>query len=110
MSKPINVDDKNFDSVVIAANTPVLVDFWAPWCPPCKMVAPIVEELAIEYAGKVNVAKLNTDENPDTSKKFGIRSIPTLLIFKGGKPVEQIVGYRSKGEIKKMLDSTLAKK
>lgn len=110
MSKPEAVDDKNFDAVVISAKTPVLVDFWAAWCSPCRMVAPIVDELATEYNGKVNFAKVNVDENRKLSEKYEIRSIPTLLVFKDGKPVKQIVGLRSKGDLKKVLDEALAAK
>src|SRR5579864_8023015 len=99
------VGDQEFTSEVIDAETPVLVDFWAPWCGPCRMVAPIVEELAGEYEGKVAFVKLNTDENPRVSSQYGIRSIPTLLVFKGGEPVGQIVGYQPKNALKKRLDA-----
>jgi len=90
--KPIEITDANFDSEVLKADTPVLVDFWAVWCGPCKMVAPVVEEIASEYDGKLKVGKLDVDNNPEVSMKFGIRSIPTLMVFKGGKVVEQIIG------------------
>ena len=90
--KPIEVTDSNFESEVLKADTPVLVDFWAVWCGPCKMVAPVVEEIASEYDGKLKVGKLDVDNNPEVSMKFGIRSIPTLMVFKGGKVVEQIIG------------------
>lgn len=108
MASPIVVTDKDFDEVVLKAKGPVLVDFWAPWCPPCRMLAPIVEELAGEYSGRVAVAKLNTDENSQTSLRYGVKSIPTLLIFKGGKPMSTLVGYRPKADLKKQLDSALA--
>lgn len=107
MPKPVEVTDATFDQDVLKSDKPVLVDFWAPWCGPCRMVAPIVEELAEEYAGKVNFVKLNTDENPQTAMRYGIRSIPTLLIFKGGQPVGQIIGFRPKSDLKKRLDAVL---
>jgi thioredoxin 1 len=106
-TKPKDTTDSTWDSDVIKAEKPVLVDFWAPWCGPCRMVAPIVEELAEEYAGKVEFRKLNTDDNPATAMKYGIRSIPTLLVFKGGEPVGQIIGFRPKSDLKKRLDSVL---
>ena len=108
MSKPIAVNDNNFESVVLKAKLPVLVDFWAAWCSPCRMVAPLVDELANEYEGKVVFAKLDVDGNPKTASKYGIMSIPTLLIFKNGKPVSHIVGFRPKSELKKSLDAALA--
>ncbi|MCH7809282.1 MAG: thioredoxin [Chloroflexi bacterium] len=108
MSKPQNVSDKEWDAEVLSSDTPVLVDFWAPWCGPCKMVAPVVDELAEEYDGKVKFVKLNTDDNIETASKYGIRSIPTLMVFKGGEAVEQVVGFRPKSELKKSLDKALA--
>ncbi len=107
MSKPIPVDDSNFDQIVLQAKMPVLVDFWAEWCGPCRMVAPIVEELAGEYEGKVNFTKLDVDQNPKTASKYGIMSIPTLLVFKDGSPVSNIVGFRPKAELKRTLDAVL---
>ena len=108
MTKPQDVSDNEWDSEVLSNDTPVLVDFWAPWCGPCKMVAPVVEELAEEYDGKVKFVKLNTDDNIETASKYGIRSIPTLMVFKGGETVEQVVGFRPKSELKKSLDKALA--
>jgi thioredoxin 1 len=107
MAKPREVSDATFQKEVIQSQRPVLVDFWAPWCGPCRMVAPIVEELAEEYDGKVEFVKLNTDDNPATASQFGIRSIPTLLVFKGGQPVGQIVGFRPKQDLKKRLDAVI---
>ena len=107
MSKPVEVNDSNFDQMVLQSKTPVLVDFWAVWCGPCRMVAPVVEELAGEYEGKVTFAKLNVDENPKTASQYGIMSIPTLLIFKDGAPVSNIVGFRPKPELKKSIDAAL---
>ena len=108
MGKPIEVTDNTFDAEVVEAETPVIVDFWAEWCGPCKMIAPIVEELAEEYDGKVLFTKLDIDSNPEVSMKYGIRSIPTLLVFKDGKPVEQIIGAVPKREIHKRVEAVLA--
>ena len=101
------VTDASFEEEVLKASTPVLVDFWAPWCGPCRMVAPIVEELSEEYDGKVKFVKLNTDDNVATASKYGIRSIPTLLVFKAGEPVGQIIGFRPKSDLKKRLDAVI---
>lgn len=108
MSKPTVVDEKNFDKVVEESKLPVLIDFWAPWCPPCKAITPIVEELAEEYVGKINFAKLNVDEAPLIAPRYGLHSVPTLLILKGGEPVEQIVGLKTKEELKQFLDKALS--
>jgi thioredoxin 1 len=110
MAEPLKVDDKSFKDVVIEAKVPFLVDFWAPWCAPCRSIAPIVDELAGEYAGRVGFAKVNVDENPKVATEYGVRSIPTLLLFKDGKPVKQIVGLRPKAELKKNLDDVLTNK
>jgi thioredoxin 1 len=107
MAKPRDVTDTTFEQEVLQAGKPVLVDFWAPWCGPCRMVAPVVEELAEEYSGKVDFVKLNTDDNPNTTVKYGIRSIPTLLVFKNGEPVGQIVGFRPKSDLQKRLDAVV---
>jgi thioredoxin 1 len=102
------ITDATFDGEVIKSELPTLVDFWAPWCGPCRMVAPIVGELSEEYAGKVNFVKMNTDENPQVPTKFGIRSIPSLLIFKNGELKDTVVGYRPKNDIKKRLEDAIA--
>jgi thioredoxin 1 len=107
MAHPTDTSDSTFETDVLENDAPVLVDFWAPWCGPCRMVAPIVEELAEEYDGQVKFVKLNTDENPQVAGKYGIRSIPTLLVFKGGEPVSQIVGFRPKSDLAKRLDEAL---
>jgi len=104
----IEFTDDNFDTEVLKSNLPVLVDFWAEWCQPCKMLAPTIEEIAGEYEDKVKVGKLNVDDNPNTATKYGIRGIPTLLFFKGGKVVQQVTGVKSKAEIKKIIDEELA--
>ena len=104
----LNFTDAAFDQDVINSETPVLVDFWAPWCGPCKAMGPTVDALAAEYQGKVKIGKLNTDENQQTAMRFGIRSIPTLLLFKGGKVVDQKVGAMPKPELIKMLTPHVA--
>jgi len=99
--------DTNFDETVLKSNAPVLVDFWAEWCGPCKRLGPTVDALASEYAGKVTVGKLNVDENPAVSFKFQIRGIPTILVFKDGQVVESVVGLAQKEDLKKVLDKHL---
>jgi thioredoxin 1 len=108
MALPIAVTDASFEDDVIKAETPVLVDFWADWCAPCKMIAPIVEELADEFDGSVRFAKLDVDSNPKTATNYGIRGIPTLLIFNGGQPVDQVVGAVSKSVLKRRLKEAIA--
>ncbi len=108
MSKPVEVNEAKFDEMVLKAKIPVLVDFWAPWCGPCRMVAPIVDELANEYDSKVAFMKLNVDDNPKVATKYGVMSIPALIIFKNGVPVSNLVGFRPKPDIKKNIDSALA--
>ena len=107
MSKPVSINDSNFDQMVLQASKPVLVDLWATWCKPCLMVAPILDELAEEYSDKVNFVKVDVDQNPKTAVRYNVMSIPTLLIFKNGEPVSHIVGARPKGELKKSLDAIL---
>ena len=99
------ISDATFDSLVLKSELPVLLDFWAPWCGPCRAVGPIIDELAEEYEGRVIIAKMNVDENPTTPTKFGIRAIPTMILFKVGEAVEQVTGAVTKASIKEMLDT-----
>ena len=110
MAEVREVTDATWDADVLKSELPTLVDFWAPWCGPCRMVAPIVGELSEEYAGKVNFVKMNTDENPHIPSKHGIRSIPSLLLFKNGELLQNgtIVGFRPKSDLKKRIDEALA--
>ena len=100
----LQVNDQNFEAEIMQSEIPALVDFWAAWCGPCRAIAPVVEELSEEYSGKIKIAKLNVDECPATASKFGIRAIPTLIMFKGGKMVDQINGAVSKSHIAAALD------
>jgi thioredoxin 1 len=106
-TKPIPVSDKTFDQEVLKSQTPVLVDFWATWCGPCKMIAPVLEQIATEKDGALKIAKLDVDENPDTAMKYGVQSIPTLLVFKDGQEVSRIVGYHSKAQLVQKLDKAI---
>lgn len=108
MADPITLTDDNFESEVVQSSQPVLVDFWASWCGPCRMVAPIVEELVAEYDGRAKVAKLDVDAAQKTAGEYGIRSIPTLLIFKDGKVADQVIGAVPKTQITEKLDKVLA--
>ena len=101
------VNDKNFTIEVLQSDLPVLVDFWATWCGPCKSIGPVIEELSKEYAGRVKVAKLNVDENPATPSQYGVRGIPTLILFKEGKVLEQIVGAVPKTRLTAMIEKAL---
>jgi thioredoxin 1 len=107
MSEVTEVKEADFKEVVLESELPVLVDFWAPWCGPCRMVAPVVEEIAQQYEGKVKVVKLNTDENPQIASQYGIRSIPTLMVFKGGQKQEMVVGAVPKTTLSNTLEKHL---
>jgi thioredoxin 1 len=102
-----NIGEHDFKTVVLDSQIPVLVDFWAVWCGPCRMVAPIVDELSEEYKGKMEFAKINVDDSPQIASSYNVMSIPTLIVFKEGKPFEQVVGYRPKKDIQKVLDKVL---
>ncbi|NLH39748.1 MAG: thioredoxin [Elusimicrobia bacterium] len=103
----LNINDSEFEKEVLNSVTPVLVDFWAPWCGPCRMLAPVIDEISKEYEGKIKVVKLNTDENPQTAGNYQISAIPTLIFFKGGKVVKELVGVLPKEEIKKVIDELI---
>lgn len=107
MTQPIDVNDGQFDQVVLKSAAPVLVDFWATWCRPCAMIAPILDELAEEYSGRITFTRMDVDQNQKTAAQYQIMSIPTLLVFKDGKPINHIVGLRPKEELKRNLDAAL---
>jgi thioredoxin 1 len=106
-SSLVHVNDKNFSSEVINSDLPVLVEFWATWCGPCRSISPIVEALAKEFSGRVKVTKLNVDENPATPSQYGVRGIPTLILFKSGKILDQIIGSVPKGRLKAIIEKAL---
>jgi len=103
----VEINDASFKSEVTDSPLPVLVDFWAPWCGPCKMIAPVLDEIAQEYDGKAKIVKINIDDNQNTPAQFGVRSIPTLILFKNGNEVEKIIGAQSKDKLKALIDSAL---
>ncbi len=107
MSKVVEVSDSSFEEDVLKADTPVLVDFWAPWCGPCKTIAPVVEELAAEYDGKLKVVKVNVDDNKEAAMKYGVRGIPNLILFKDGENVAQIIGAVAKQELVTAIDKVV---
>lgn len=106
-ASPVTVTDASFDQEVMKSSLPVVVDFWAPWCGPCKMIAPVLEELAEEYAGRVKIVKLNTDENQNTAAQYGIQGIPTLLFMKNGKEMDKLVGAAPKPRLKSKIEELL---
>ena len=106
--KIVHVTDANFEQEVLKSLTPVLIDFWAPWCAPCRAIAPIIDDLAGEYSGRLKVVKINVDDNPQTPGRYGVRGIPNLLIIKGGEVKEQIIGAVPKGTLVKAVDNAIA--
>lgn len=107
MAGPVHVTDETFQSEVLQSEVPVIVDFWAEWCGPCRMIAPALEEIAEEMSGKVKIAKLNVDENPNTSIRYGVRSIPTLILFKNGEPASMQVGAAPKGRLSEWIKQAI---
>jgi thioredoxin 1 len=108
MADLLAVSDDTFEAEVLKSATPVLIDFWAPWCAPCRAIAPVVEELAREYAGKVKIVKMNVDENPRTPQRYGVRGIPNLILFQGGQVKEQLIGARPKADLVRAITSVVA--
>jgi thioredoxin 1 len=106
-TSPLQITDEQFDETVVQSDLPVLVDFWAPWCGPCKMIAPVLEELAGELGDKVVIAKVNTDQNPIYAQRLGVQGIPTMVLFKDGAEVDRVVGALPKGHLKQWIDITL---
>ena len=107
MANVTAVADDSFEREVLKSSTPVLIDFWAPWCAPCRAIAPIVEELSETYAGKLKVVKMNVDDNPKTPSRYGVRGIPNLIVFRAGEVKEQITGLRSKADLVKLIDRAI---
>jgi thioredoxin 1 len=108
MAKPSDVNDANFDEEVLKSTEPVLVDFWAPWCGPCKAIAPIVEELSGEYSGKLKVVKVNVDDNKEAAHRYNVRGIPNLILFKDGEMVDQMIGARTKQELIDLVNKAVS--
>lgn len=109
MGKTVLITDDNFEGEVLNSDVPVLLDFWAEWCPPCRAIAPVLDEIAGDYEGRIKVGKLNVDENPETARAFGIRSIPTMILFKKGAPDDKIIGALPKGHITEVIEGSLSR-